>query len=633
MAAMQEQVARCRGHLVKAGSRVAAWSRKHPLLPGLLVALATAVCVFVLPLFIPVAFTPTVSASYVAGFDNHTAVVATAVISVMVLLWTGCVSSFMTTSPVAADENRASLDAPLGFGFMLPFLLICCCLDVSAGWLVAHSHLRYTADLGYFIEQLSAHGEYGRHLYSQLEFAYGPLLFYPTAWIHALLRSSWISAYIASLMVNQLIGLVMLAYCLNALPIRTRDRKLLFAMLALGAANPLLGLNYTFLRFIAPLTAMLFCTTTSSLLRSTAGFTLAGIVLLGVSPELGLAFLAGVACYAALQAFRRGVLWLLAFFVPLVGIAVVLLTAGHSYLRIFTSFSRGTLNIPVGPYPHLVLFLFAAIWLVPRAIGRYLPDSSTSSARLVACYFVALGMLPAALGRCDPLHVFFNGAGIFVLSAVGLKRLPKAARAMWTVGLITLVCWVQWVNNSLYADRTVDTLRLALMPALPTRTLARSLSVAGHISADLADQLRPSPDDIEAPLDLTALESEVGNAEVATPMEVSPGIEDALKGSRHYRSDFYAFFVDVMNPLAESRKIASLNTAQWALLPTDPEQPYLETPQNIDGVQGFAFPYPMRHPVPYPLGRAFNANLKKNWIAVRELGGYTLYRNLRVMAP
>jgi hypothetical protein len=594
-------------------------------LVAFVVALTTALLVFVLPLYVPVAFTPTVSASYVAGFDNHTAVLAVAGMSVLVLLWTWFTCSAATANSEVLEDGRAELH----LRFMLVFVVINWIVDLVSAWLVARSHLRFTADLGYFIEQMSAHSDYGRHLYSQLEFAYGPLLFYPTTWIHWLLRCSWLTAYTTSLMLDQLIGLAMLAYCLNTLPLHARHRRLLFALLALGAINPLLGLNYTFLRFIAPLTAMLLCTRTSSWVRSTAAFSVAGIVLLGISPELALAFLVGVACYTALQSYRAGRLWLLTFFVPVVTIAVVLFTAGQSYLRIFTSFSRGTLNIPVGPYPHIVIFLFAAVWLVPRAMGRLLPEAGRSSNRMVACYFASLGMLPAVLGRCDPLHVFFNGAGMFVLSAVGLWQLAKPVRVLWTVALIVLVCWVQWVNDSLYFDRTVDTLRLAVMPTLPKPMLDGILTGVGHASSELKDQLRPSPDDVEDALDVAALEREVGSAQVATPMEVSPSVEDALKRSHHYRSDFYGFFVDVMNPQAEGRKIASLNQAQWALLPTEPEPPYLETPQNIDGVQGFAFPYALRHPVPYPLGQAFNANLKKNWKAVREFGGYTLYRNLQ----
>ena len=630
---MRDRSAWSRGVLLRAGQSVQLWLSTHSGIAALLFIATAALLVFVLPLFVPVRFTPTVSASYVAGFDNHTAVLASAGLGVLVLLWTWRTSSALgpRDHPVdlPADQQMQSRLRPR---FVVPLVLLTWAIDVLGGWLIGRSHLRYIADLGYFIEQLSASGDFHRHLYSQLEFAYGPLLFYPTIWIHALLHSTWLFAYIASLMLDQGIGLAMLVYCLNALPMRARDRKWLFVLLALGAINPLLGLNYTFFRFLAPLTAFLLSTRPSSPLLTTVAFALSGVALLGISPELALAFLAGAGCYAALQAWRGSVLWLMAILLPAALIVLVVVTAGQSYLRIFSSFSRGTLNLPVAPYPDILVLLAAAVWLVPRAAAREFLHPAHTSTRMVACYFVALGMLPAALGRCDPLHVFFNGSALLVLSGVAMRSLSRPLRTLWTAALIALVCWVQWVNNRLYFDRTIDTVRIGLVQPMSSDLQTRFLSVLGGISPRFADRLRPTDDDVEAPLDLPALERQVGSAQVATPMEVSLAVEQTLKRSHHYRSDFYGFFVDVMNPLAESHKIASLNEAQWALIPTDPDDPFLETPQNIGPVQGFTFPYRARHPLPYPLGQAFRANLDKNWTVAAELGDYRLYRNLHPTA-
>ena len=76
---------------------------------------------------------------------------------------------------------------------------------------VAASHLRYLADADYFIEQMSSHAEYGGALYTQLEFAYGPLLG-PTILLHAALHCSWMTAYFLTLALDQSIGLGLLAY-------------------------------------------------------------------------------------------------------------------------------------------------------------------------------------------------------------------------------------------------------------------------------------------------------------------------------------------------------------------------------------------------------------------------------------
>jgi hypothetical protein len=265
------------------------------------------------------------------------------------------------------------------------------------------------------------------------------------------------------------------------------------------------------------------------------------------------------------------------------------------------SVAHGALNLPVAPYPHLLLFLFALVWLVPVALGPMLRSEGRDGIRIVSCYVLAVALLPAAFGRCDPLHVFFNGAGILILSVVATRKLKPRLRHAWLGALMVFVLWVHWVNDRLYADRTADTLRLAL-----TREV--------------------HPDDLDYVLDVPALEREVRGDKVAIPVEVSLPVEEALKASGHYTADYHAFFVDVMDPVAEAAKVASLNESRWALVPTDPDEPFLETPANIDQVQGFAFPYPLRHPVPYRLGQLFFANLEANWTPVRAFGPYTLYR-------
>ena len=521
-------------------------------------------------------------------------------------------------------------------------LLVSCSVQALAWGLVVHSRLRYFADAGYFIEQLAAHADYGRALYTGLEFAYGPLLFYPTLWLHALLRSSWTTAYFATLLLETSVGLLLLAFVLNSLPILPRDRRLGLLLLAAGSLTPLLGLNYTFFRFLSPFAALLFATRSASLLKTAVLLTTLELLLLGISPEIGLAFLIGSLCFAVLRAIqppqqsppgstspgqsrRRNLAWLLAGILPILAALLALATAGRPYLRMLASFSHGALNLPVAPYPHLLIFLFATVWLVPSRLGSTLRRNAPHALQTVSCYALGLALLPAALGRCDPLHVFFNGAGLLILSLVALRTASRPTRIAWIAALLLLVGWEQAVSNGLYAERTADTLRLTLMPRLPRRGHLLYAAVA-RFNPHIADHLRPTPN-VEYHLDVPALERIVGSSPVATPLEVSPAVEDALKRSHHYRSDFFAFFGDVMNLSSEQHKIHDLNQARWALLPADPEDPLVETPRTIDGVQGFAFPYPLRHPIPFHSGQAFDDNLDDNWVELQHFGPYVLYRN------
>jgi hypothetical protein len=572
--------------------------------------------VFVLPLHVPVEFQPAVSASYVAGFNNRVAALAAAAIGGCVLLW----AWFHLRGEKA---EAAGANDPITPSFMAVVIVLTCIFFALAGWMIAASHLRYLADAGYFIEQMQSHAEYGGALYTQLEFAYGPLLFYPTVILHTTLHCSWMTAYFLTLALDQSLGLALLAYVLNELPICARDRRIGFVLLAIGALNPIFGLNYTFLRFITAFAILLFATRPQSLPRTMFVLVAGEVLLLGISPEQGFAFLIGTVAFAGLKTWRNGAKWLLVAATPVLGAGIFLLLAGRSYLYMLHSFAKGALSLPVAPYPHILIFLFAVVWLIPFAIGRSLGLSEPVSVRMAACYALGIGLLPAALGRCDPLHVFFNGAGLLALSLAAMHSYPRGVRTAWLVALALLIGWQQWTNNRLLLDRSTDTLRLAIMPHVPSRLRE---SVLAHLPADFANQLRPSPGDADDQLDVAALEEASGSAPVATPLEVEPSIEAALKRSHHYRPDYYAYGVDLFSAPAEARKIADMNEAQWALLLSNPDQPFIETPQTLDGVQGLTFPYRARNPIPFHPGQAFAENLKAHWTAVKTLDAYTLYK-------
>jgi hypothetical protein len=571
--------------------------------------------VFLLPLHVPVEFQPTVSASYIAGFNNRAASIAAAAVGGCVLLW----AWYRSLRRKDVDVWQAAPGDRISLRFAGVVIAATCIFFAVAGWIVAASHLRYLADAGYFIEQMSSHAEYGGALYTQLEFAYGPLLFYPTVWLHALLHCGWMAAYFVTLALDQSLGLALLAYVLNELPIRSRDRRIGFILLAVGALNPIFGLNYTFFRFLPGFAILLFATRTKSLTRTLALLVAGEVLLLGISPEQGIAFLIPTIAFAGLQAWRNGAKWLLVAAAPLLGAGIFLLLAGRSYLFMLHSFAKGALSLPVAPYPHILIFLFAVVWLVPNALGEALGADEPTGVRMAACYALGIGLLPAALGRCDPLHVFFNGAGLLVLSLVAIRSRPQAQRIAWIAALVVLVGWQQWINNTLLFDRSVDTVRIAVMPHVSLRLLS-------VFPKNLANNLRPTPDDADDQLDVPALEQEVGSALVATPIEVEPSIEAALKRSHHYRPSYYSFGVDVFSAPAEARWIGGFNQAQFVLLPSEPDEPFVETPQTLDGIQGFVFPYRMRNPVPYFPNSAFRKNMIDRWIKVRELGAYTLYK-------
>ena len=593
----------------------------------LLVCAVAAVLIFSLPLAIPVSYVAAISASYVAGYNNRAAAILTAIIGVSVLLASWRFQPQTRSSPPAADLAD-------GVGPILTVVVIAvsCAFFAAFGRMLFLSHQRYIADTGYFIEQMSAHAETGRRLYRSLEFAYGPVLFFPTVWLQHWLHCNWLTAYFSTLALEQTTGLLELAFLLNRLPIRPTDRRFGFVLLAVGALNPLLGLNYTLFRFLTPFFLLVLASQSSGLLTSMAVIAVGEVLCLGISAEIGVAFATGAFAFGFWLGLRRNWFSLGICFAPLLGVVIFFLLSGGAYLQMLRSFAKGALNLPVAPYPHLLIFLFAAVWLVPQFLGQEMGGTHPSQRGMVACYAGSIGLLPVALGRCDPLHVFFNGAMLLVLSLAAIRLQRPAVRAIWLSALVLFVLWEQGVTNRLFRFRTADTLSLTVMPQLPAALQDAAVALVGS-DTPLADHLQPNWPGDEYKLDLGRLEQHVGNAAVATPLEITPTVEAELKRSHHYRSGYYAFTVDLFSAPSELRKIQDLNRSEWALIPTGYAQPFIELPGNLGDLQGFTFPYRTRHPVPFQAGKAFDANLQQRWTAVDHLGPYTLLRQANLISP
>ncbi len=576
-----------------------------------------ALAVFALPYAIPVEFHPAISASYVAGFSNRAAAFAAAAISFAVASWS------WRRGILSADESpryQHEASSKLGLTFIAAAIFLTCCFTAVCGWAIHEAGQRYLADAGYFIEQISKHVDYGGALYSHIEFAYGPLLFYPTMWLQRLAHCGVFAAYFATLAAEQSIGLVELAYILNSLPLRPSTRYFSFLLFSLGAMTPLLGLNYTLFRYLTPIVFLLFAANTKRILQSTLILAAGALISLGISAEIGLAFAVGSAALILWNVTNGGLRRLGAIVGPMIGAVVFTLSVGRAYVHILGAFAKGALNLPVAPYPHLLVFLFVVVWLAPRALGRVLavPDGSTRS--IVCCYAVGIAMLPSALGRCDPLHVFFNGLVLCLLSLVAVEGTTPTLRRLWLTCLLLFVFWQVLATNKLFRFRTADTMA-AVLPSPVSHALAR---IAGD-EQPLGQHLEPARMP-EYELDVQRLEQSVGHATVATPLEITPETERVLKCSGHFQSSYFAFMVDTFSAPSELRAIAEMNQSEWALVPRTLDRPFIELPRNLQDLQGFSFPLPQRHSIPFPAGENMANNIRKNWTLVDQLGPYVLYK-------
>ena len=597
------------------------WSSGRARLAAFAICAGTALLVFVLPLYVPMRPIQTASASYLAGFNNGVALFCAVGTSVAVLLGTLWAQRHnIHHVPVLAEQ------AKLTAGFVAGVTLASALVLGVCGWLVAASHMRYLGDAGYIIEQATVRRDTGRALYTQIEFAYGPLLLFPEIWLSQLLHCGITAAYYVTLVVESSLGLVLLAFVLNELPMRGSLRRAALVLLAIGAVTPHLGLNYTFLRFVSPFAVLLLATRDRSPWRCALWLSFGEAVELLISPELGLALAAGVLLFGLLRAWQQGWGWLVSAALPLGLLGVLLATLGRPYLAMTASFSRGALNLPVGPYPHLLVLLFALVWLVPFGLGRLVRWSDPAAPRWLALYGLSLAFMPPALGRCDPLHVLFNGVGILTLSLFVISDSSRRARLEWVACIAVLVLWNQFVNERPFELRTAEVLRQSLMPHLTPSVRDAIARVVERKRPDLANVLEQSPQP-DFHLDTAELDRIAGSyACVATPKEVSPAIEDELRRSHDFAPGYYAFGVDVMNPAGEQRQIREANACPSMLLPADWQGDNPHTLAYLPIFQGFRLPYRARNPMQYVPNTTFAENLQQNWDLTQRFGPYLLYQ-------
>ena len=126
--------------------------------------------VFVLPFLIPPPYLAGVLAANVAGFNNKVSALAAAFLGVSVLLVALRFPTRELQMPRASYGKLSTL-------MVAVTVAVCASIDALFCAFVAASRLRFD-DASYFIDQINDYVSYGRTLYGQIEFPYGPIIFY-----------------------------------------------------------------------------------------------------------------------------------------------------------------------------------------------------------------------------------------------------------------------------------------------------------------------------------------------------------------------------------------------------------------------------------------------------------------------
>ena len=402
---------------------------------------------------LPLAFPPTVpsqSSSYAAGFSNRVATLATVFLSAIfaIILW---------WKRLGARISEPEEQAPMPRRWLGWASLAAVVFTTLLGWRVVQSGLYY-CDASYFMTQLQWKMHFHGTMYRDFDFAYGPLLLYwPEAFVRALGHFGMqpMASYMVSLAVMQVVGIGIVFYVIQTLPLTVRLKAYALAGMTLRNSYPAARSQL----HAGPLRPALCGAALDSRLPGR------------LDAECSL--LPGGSTDAwSLPRTRRGVRrrrrglwplsrrhnrqfqWLAVAVAPLLSFAVSASLLGRGYFETMMRFAGGAFASVVDPRLHTEIFLIAAVALTPFAMAGYIRRHGPNAGPLVGMYIAALGMLPAGLGRSDELHTFFAGVGVLLISLVGISAYRSSGRRSGSASSSPPVCSAPRARIPLPSART-----------------------------------------------------------------------------------------------------------------------------------------------------------------------------------
>lgn len=567
----------------------------------LLVAVVTMLGTFVLPFHYPLQV-PVFSPVYTAGGNNRMGAIAAAAVGVLtcLLCW-----RFRFFIPAAAEAGENEKRLPLrwlwiGMGVVTLSAAVLGIQMIRLGM--------YYADAGYFLTQLRSGLVFHKALYRDVEFAYGPLMYlWPAAFIRVLgmVHVSAMIAYVVSLCVMEMVGTAMLFYTVSAMPMRRPMKIAAFLLLCVVTLDPQEGLNYTAFRFVCSIFTLVWLSRQKTALQANLLAGIGAVMTFAISPEMGVAFAAGAGVYGLFRAWkttpswRAGLSWLLVPVSAALGSGAFAFVVGPDYFRTLKDFSNGGYNMLLEPAPHIYLLLICVVWLAPVVVAAAVadpennPGSTARNGLLIGTYIAGLGLLPAALGRCDPLHVSYNGWPVFLLSFVALDRMRLPAQRIG-VAVALLFC---------------------------TYSVAQEYALGSGPVRKLLLQ-RPSPyEDV----DLPRLQRMLQGRSVASPWYTPMRATNILTAAGEYQPLY--FCIAAVDSDAEQRTVTDMRGAGFVLAPNLIKR-VSENAINNEGMKfrlRFGYRYKQRHE-PYLQGLLLVRELQVNWRRVGTFGSYDLYQ-------
>lgn len=591
-----------------------AGGRMRPVWACCVVALVASVAgVFVLPFhFPPTHAVP--SQAYVVGYNNRVAWGSLVLVSALV---------FLLSLRDSASAPRGFVREPaLSWRWLAAGLLLIAAWNGGLSWLVFAAH-GYAVEDFYFLPQMEKFYYLHRSLYSQIEFAYGPLLFYPPVWVHWLLSPFHLSlraCYYIATSINHLVGVAMLYFVVNRMPMLRGVRMAAFASVALFSFTPLLGPNYAVLRYILPVLLFLWLARMTRPAPATGAAFFAEVLIWLDSTEMAIAFGFALSVYCGYRAWRMSARqWLAPIAAVAAATVVYLAVLGAGALSSLVSIAHGWANRVPSLSLEAAMLLIATAWLVPRLVARHVRRNSAESGQLLGLYGMGLALLPASLGLADIVHIAGNSMVLLLLSLVAIAEWKLPARSLWMAAVAA--------TYLLMVARTGLEAHFLFYPdvaCIDERATPLAVRLPTALGLRLSAFERRWPCSAE-PLDLGALHAAIGASRFASPYPMPEIVEEALPRIPNFVPSYWSGTINLWDEATEQRKVDELRQVEWALLRGRPEA----TPvmPNVDS----RFSIPTRYRAVHPMtwDGVLADEMDRNWVFASRVGSYELYRRVR----
>lgn len=567
--------------------------------------------IFLLPFRFPPT-TPSISQSWVAGFNNQVSIATTLVASLVVFLCSWFLferpaeSGFLTYPVQTKIPARLVWFAAGIYGVILGTIAVTC--------LVSYRYLH--SDIRYLLDPAVKVSEFGLKPYRDFDFAYGPLILYPPIVLRALLGWTGISleaCYYLTTIGVMIGGLWLTAWVIDELVPDKKIKTILFVGTTLTTINITMGSNGTVLRSLAPFALLLslrhlgnrfraenqivyaLCMGVSVCLYSVFGFL--------ISPELGLAFCCSAICWAVVSGLVGSKWLLIVVAAPIIALWSAGFIYGHNIFATIRMYSGGGMNWVVVPYSLMILYLASLIILIPTGVVSVLKSRTADAPTFASLYCLGLCLLPAALSRCDFGHLLLNGMGVFILATAHLAHYSRRVNYFWLVSLVAVLLAFEGMLFFISKHSLALELYDALDKSFP------------------GERFRSQE---KYPVPIRELPAELSGDSVLLPWSVDKTTERILLDAHAIVPSYYTDFILVATAADEQRKIDEVARQKWILTPTSP---------NFDNwdrsfVQKY-FLYPVNYRelhASYKSGRNTFSYILDHFEEVRRIGDYTLYR-------